>query len=547
MMQHLHMLLALAAVTICVGCESMPDPNTAAQHDVVLRVGQHETTVADFDEFAEKLSGEMALLGEGREAARQQVLNTLLARELLLLEGEARDLHRSEQISQTLNDLEQQLTVDALYKSEVTDRTAPSYQQLDSLYSARAHGDAVRASHILCASREDARDILDSLAAGEAFANLARRHSTHSLSATAGGDMGWVRREQLLPEFRGPVWSALPGTVLPDPIRTHMGYHVIRVTDHRQRTRTEMDAELRGEVRRELRRGRESELSAQLRTRYGYSWSAATAAALRAGTISHATAPDSALARWSNGRLTVQQFVQHARKHGLRETEMDTVVARDLGDRAALRGLLWTLAQERGLPGSGPQVTRAVRQRKQQLLADALFSQVAQSVDVSEPALRSAFGEAPNLYRRPPNMRVQEILVDERHLADSLAALVRGGADMAALADAHTQRVWARSKGGDIGVINEANPAYAKLARVARHAPLGQILGPVPSHGGYSVLRVTERTEAAPASFTEAQGAVAQHLRNTAMDALLDSLQARYDDDIHVDQEVLQTTLSKVQ
>lgn len=522
--------MVACALVACRTVEAQPGTAT------VVLAGEHRITVSEFDEFARHLAGEAPLPWGEVEARRQKVLEAFLAREVLLLEAEARGALRSGELEGALERRERELVVEQLYEREVTERARPTEKQLDSLYEARDAGEAVRARHILCSTEEEARAVLGELAAGADFAALARTRSRHSQSAVAGGDMGYLRREQLLPEMRDLVWQARPGQLLPAPVRTRMGYHVIEVTDHRRRTREEMRAELGGEVRRALQRQREAALGAELRSRYHFRWDPVVAAAV-------VDAPGQPIATWDGGALSVEQFVEHCRQQGRRPADLDTAEARELGQAAALRGLLWCAGRDTRLGESDPAVARGLHQARLELAAGALYKEVAAAVEVSPAALRQAYEEDPSKYRQSPVLRIQEILVDDLDLADSLAALVRGGADMAALATRHSRRVWAAAKGGDLGDIAEGMPAYTKLARVMREAPVGELVGPVPSHGGYSLLRVTSRQEGEVVPFEEARPAVANSLCDHAMDAYIDSLRGVYATRIEVDPGGLEQTL----
>jgi peptidyl-prolyl cis-trans isomerase C len=532
--------LVLALVCCLAGCQSGDPVNRSA---AVVRVDGHAITVAEFDQLADQLAGEMPLPGHDPAAVRQQVLEVVLAREALLLEGERRGLDTVPEVVRALRQLERELVIDRLYEAEVSRRAEPAEAQLDSLYQAWDTGEAVRASHILCATEDEAWSVLDELGRGADFAQLARARSQHALSAPMGGDMGYMRREQLLPEMRDPVWQAPVGKTLPAPIRTRMGHHVVRVTDHRRRTFDEMRAELAGEARRALKRQRELELGAQLRDRYRFRWDQEAAGAVVAGRLTAGSAPNSTIAAWDGGALTVGQFIQYSRAHGRRETEVDTAEARQLGEAAALRGLLWRLGRDRRLSETTPEISGSLRRARAERTGEALYDEVAGKVDVSTAALRQAHAANRERYRRPPILRVQEILVDDRPLADSLVALVRGGADMGELAARFTRRVWAAPRGGDIGEITEGMPAYTKMARVARGAPVGRLVGPIPSHGGYSIFRVTARQEGQEATFEESREAVARSLRDRAMDAFIDSLRQVFAGRIQVDEDALAQTL----
>ena len=530
------LLASLTAVVALSGCQG-----NRGDGDVVIRVDDYVVTVGAFDELASHLSA-TTTLPSGGDSLRQHVLGVLLAREVLLLEAEATGLLQSPAVAPALRQRGRELVTDLLLEREVVDRAVPTEEQLDSLYTAWGSGEAVRARHILLSTEEEAGAVLDELASGRPFEELARTRSAHVLSARVGGAMGDLRREQLLPEMRDPVWSAEPGQVLPRPIHTRMGFHVVKVVEHRHRGLREMSAELTGEMGRDLRRRRERELGDQLRTRYGCQWRPVIAAAVIERRLTADVASDTVIAQWDNGALTVGEFVQYVRQRGRRETEIDTAEARQLGEAASLRGLLWTLGRERGVVDE-PEPSRALRLARAELAGEVLFAQVADGVDVSAPALRRALEANRANYRRPPILRVREILVDDRQLADSLAALIRAGADMAELASRYSERVWARPKGGDIGEITEGAPAYAKMARVARNTPPGQLIGPIPSHGGFSIFRVASRREGEEVTFEDARAAVAQDLRNRAMDTFIDSLRGKYGDRIQVYEGALQRAL----
>lgn len=80
----------------------------------------------------------------------------------------------------------------------------------------------------------------------EKFAELAREHSDCP-SAPQGGDLGYFHREQLMPEFTDVAFDLSPGEVS-EPVRSNLGWHVIRVEDRREGGGPEFE-----EVQEELR------------------------------------------------------------------------------------------------------------------------------------------------------------------------------------------------------------------------------------------------------------------------------------------------------
>lgn len=91
----------------------------------------------------------------------------------------------------------------------------------------------IHVSHILVSRSARAQKLLDQLAAGEDFAQLAQEHSVDSESAEQGGDLGWIKRGEMSPEFEAAAFSLEPGTIS-EIVETEDGLHIIKVADRKE-------------------------------------------------------------------------------------------------------------------------------------------------------------------------------------------------------------------------------------------------------------------------------------------------------------------------
>ncbi|MEO8209197.1 MAG: peptidylprolyl isomerase [bacterium] len=72
--------------------------------------------------------------------------------------------------------------------------------------------------------------ILDSIKEGVDFSELAKRNSSDSSSAVAGGDLGYAKKGTFVKEFEETVFNMNPGEVS-GIVETEFGYHIIKLNE----------------------------------------------------------------------------------------------------------------------------------------------------------------------------------------------------------------------------------------------------------------------------------------------------------------------------
>ncbi len=148
------------------------------------------------------------------------------------------------------NDIEAQLRNAAL-REVIVGVVAPTDDELFAYLEANiADYDAeeqVRASHILVADEETARDVHAQLVVGADFAELASEYSEDQANRATGGDLEWFGRGRMVAEFEEAAFALEVGQVS-DPVKTQFGYHIIKVTDRRDAHTPTLD-EVKNEVR----------------------------------------------------------------------------------------------------------------------------------------------------------------------------------------------------------------------------------------------------------------------------------------------------------
>jgi peptidyl-prolyl cis-trans isomerase C len=207
---------------------------------------------------------------------RRQVLDALIAQELLWQEAREKKLAASAgEVDQQLariresfpspenfkselmiggfteatyaEHVRRQLSVQRLIREEIAEGVTVSDEEIDDFYRANLEKmrrpEEVRVRHILIKvppgadenadrkARERIERILAKARAGKDFAALAAAHSEDE-SASKGGDLGFLSREQFVPPFANAAFALTPGQIS-DLVRTPFGYHVIRLEERR--------------------------------------------------------------------------------------------------------------------------------------------------------------------------------------------------------------------------------------------------------------------------------------------------------------------------
>lgn len=86
-------------------------------------------------------------------------------------------------------------------------------------------------------ARAKAAEALARVRRGEDFAKVAREVSEDTASASKGGDLGWVSKGEMVPQFEQAAFALKKGELSAEPVRTPFGFHAIKVFDRRDGAR----------------------------------------------------------------------------------------------------------------------------------------------------------------------------------------------------------------------------------------------------------------------------------------------------------------------
>lgn len=250
---------AAAAKAVAAAPAVKPKPATPGD-PAVLSIGTEKITKAQFEEILSALpdqyKAQFASPQGKREFAKQYAEMKSIAQEAKAKMAQDAKLRHQWQLQ-----LDQ--TLASAYMREMVSNAKVDEASMRQYYDQhKGEFETVNGRHILIRFkgsqvpvREGQKDLTDEealakandirkrLAAGEDFAELAKKESDDVGSGAAGGSLGDFGHGQMVPAFEQAAFS-LPINQVSEAVRTQFGYHVIQVQAKKSRTFDEARADI---------------------------------------------------------------------------------------------------------------------------------------------------------------------------------------------------------------------------------------------------------------------------------------------------------------
>ena len=154
---------------------------------------------------------------------------------MLAQEARKQGIDKDPAVQRTLRDVEERALVSALLEREVGPHVtdAAVKERFDKQTASEPPAQEVHARHILVEDEATAKKIIAELKKGADFATLSKQYSKDAAAVEQGGDLGYFKATDMVPEFSKAAFALKDNEVSPVPVHTQFGWHVIQTLDHR--------------------------------------------------------------------------------------------------------------------------------------------------------------------------------------------------------------------------------------------------------------------------------------------------------------------------
>jgi peptidyl-prolyl cis-trans isomerase C len=237
---------------------------------VVLTIGDQRMTAGEFDQLIDALPEQVRAAARGPN--KRQFAEQVVRIKILSQEAHKRKLDETPAVQHQIELQKDNLLANALFADMAANVKVDDATEKQYFEEHKSEYETVHSRHILIrmkgspltlrAGKQEltdeealakAQELRKKILAGGDFAALAKTESDDATSGANGGDLGSIKRGQMVTEFDQAVFS-LPVGQVSEPVKTRYGYHLIKVEQHDSKTFDDVKSDLEKKMRPELAR-----------------------------------------------------------------------------------------------------------------------------------------------------------------------------------------------------------------------------------------------------------------------------------------------------
>lgn len=472
----------------------------AGDSTLLARVGDARIVTDDLQRLAVRLStqdGDKAVAVDYRDQ-----LQTLVDRQVLLLDARSRGLDLDSIVQSRLSVYEEEVLVREMLHRQVTARLTITPEELESEYERGGWGHETQCMEIFVSTPPRVQAVLDSMAAAADFSEIGRLYSEDRLFKIPVGAPQFTSYAPKDPPRRvAEAVSSLPVGQVAGPIDVPEGFVFAKVLERLPVPLEVVEPKVTKWLQVAKREALRDVYYISLRKSFGLELDQQgmdrVLQCLQDGREAAALSEDEQhqpVYTYRGGALEVVEALSRLQGQAGHRAGVDEGAIVETLRKNLRRRLVLLDARARGLDK-----TEGFKQwsdaRREDLMLSRLRSLLLETeLAVTEQDIQSQYEKMKDRLQRPGIARVLDLLVPDPARARALRQEIEAGQDMADLSARNSTRQGASDgviqvHDGETGVYGEA------WLKAVMSAPLDQLQGPIQAQGGFSLFKVLEREQ----------------------------------------------------
>ena len=199
---------------------------------VLVSIDNDKITVEEFNKELDKIPMNMKMM-VATQSGKKQYLDSMIAKRLLLREAAKAKVENDKEFQTKLAEIKEQLLLETILKKKITSDSKLNDEELKKYYEANKDKfkkeQEINTRNIVVKSEEEAKQVKDKLAAGEDFAELAKKYSIDPSAKQTGGEVGFHPKGTLVPEYEEAAFKLSKVGQVSGIVKSQFGYHIIRL------------------------------------------------------------------------------------------------------------------------------------------------------------------------------------------------------------------------------------------------------------------------------------------------------------------------------
>lgn len=503
-------VITLLFLTSIINISKLKTQQLALPYSIIAKVGTHEI---QFKEFKDRYNDYLFSSGiKDNLLVRRAILNNMINEILLLKYDDNENIYKISEFQREINWLEKQSILSYLKDQEIFAKINADEAELrDAFYKSNVK---ISARHLFAETEDEAYALYQLLQTGSSFFHLASQIFTDTSLANNGGYLGYFSWGDMDPNFEDAAYSLQVGEIS-KPVQTRSGYSIIKVEDRIPNPIMTEDeffrkkSHLERVVRMRKKRSAELDFLNHIFDNLKYKVNQNVLAELYNEIInSHKNFQETSNQRtgsvicveYENKLYTKSELANKIEqiptyhKNKINSIDALTTIVKGL----VIQDLLYYLAIDKGYQNN-TEVKNTIEKYNTITFLKYKREEINNSAKIQDDLVYQYYLNNPQLFMSTTKINVQEIILDDEGLADSLSVLIKNGNDFGMLAKEFSIRKWSAENNGVIG-LDDINK-FGILKEQFQNLKINEVIGPLRIEDYFGIFKLIGKIDSQPLKY----------------------------------------------